>query len=289
MYCPWKRLGKEKHIYIDIYRYRYIYRKHHVLALLPGLAEHSADSNNQHLYAYISFADKLKNWWDFPGNKQTKIITTVIPCSPPHLTLKPCRTTKASQTMLIVEVQCHLGLHIPFSGQASHFFFSCVCCPLQCKGKHFCSQLEKLQQQDMPLSTVFQERKIPYSERRRRNTGFLFLGSWHCAAKSTCLSSTSFPPWLSHILLSFSVWVPFPLSPIPLPSPSVSWSCQGPLQMTLTGNEKKKRKARTWNQATGGEVDIVCLWVLIMKVPLVGDLYGCAFKLCMLHITGNKY
>ena len=136
---------------------------------------------------------------------------------------------------------------------------------------------------------VFQERKIPYSERRRRNTGFLFLGSWHWAAKSTCLSSTSFPPRLSHILLSFSVWVPSPFSPIPLPSPSVSWSCQGPLQMTLTGNEKKKTKARTWNQATGGEVDIVCLWVLIMKVPLVGDLYGCAFKLCILHITGNKY
>ncbi|EPY78294.1 hypothetical protein CB1_001108043 [Camelus ferus] len=51
----WER----KSIYIDIYRYRYIYRKHHVLALLPGLAEHSADSN-QHPNAYISFADKFK-------------------------------------------------------------------------------------------------------------------------------------------------------------------------------------------------------------------------------------
>lgn len=29
------------------------------------------------------------------------------------------------------------------------------------------------------------------------------------------------------------------------------------------------------------------LMVLFMKVQLVGDLYGCAFKLCILHITGE--
>lgn len=41
-----------------------------MLALLLGLAAPSANSNNQHLNTYISFADKLKNWWDFSGKKK---------------------------------------------------------------------------------------------------------------------------------------------------------------------------------------------------------------------------
>lgn len=61
------------------------------------------NSNNQHLNTYISFADKLKNWWDFSGKL---ILMTIIPCSPPS---KPNETAKASQTTMIVEVQCDPG------------------------------------------------------------------------------------------------------------------------------------------------------------------------------------
>lgn len=67
----WERKSKYIYIYIDIYRYRYIYRKHCILALLLGLAGQSANSNNQHLNTYISFADKLKNWWDFFRKKKS--------------------------------------------------------------------------------------------------------------------------------------------------------------------------------------------------------------------------
>lgn len=60
--------------------------------------------------------------------------------------------------------------------------------------------------------------------------------------------------------------------------------------MTLTGNEeKKRRKQEQKNEVTGREVDIVCFWFLMTEVQLVGDLYGCTFKLCILHITGNEY
>jgi hypothetical protein len=52
---------------------------------------------------------------------------------------------------------------------------------------------------------------------------------------------------------------------------------------------EKAKEARTENEAMGREVDIVCFWFLMMKVQLVGDVYGCAFKFCIFYIAGNKY
>lgn len=52
---------------------------------------------------------------------------------------------------------------------------------------------------------------------------------------------------------------------------------------------RKKRESRDGKPCRRkGSRHCMCM-VLITKVQLVGDLYGCAFKLCILHITGNKY
>lgn len=48
-----ERLGREKHIYIEIYRYSYIHRQHRVLALLLGLAEQLANGDSQHLNTFL--------------------------------------------------------------------------------------------------------------------------------------------------------------------------------------------------------------------------------------------
>lgn len=45
--------------------------------------------------------------------------------------------------------------------------------------------------------------------------------------------------------------------------------------------QEKEEKASAENPATGRKVDTVHLWVVTMKVQLVGDVYGCAFKLCI--------
>lgn len=159
-----------------------------------------------------------------------------------------------------------------------------MCCPLRCKGNTFAAKQEQSQQQDTHSQ--------PFAKNERNRLP---------RTKENPLPRKEEEHWIIIFwVLTLGCKIHLPFFRLPFPSPRLTRlvviSVLAPSSPSSTLcilvlpraaaddsglKQEKEKKARTENPATGRKVDIVCLWVLITKVQLVGDVYGCAFKLCI--------
>lgn len=108
------------YIYIDIYRYRYIYRKHRVRARLLGWrsGQPTATANICNNLHFLCRQIELVDFFVFPG----KYVTIIMSLSPTPFS---CQTTKADHD----DCRCprEPRLHTLQDGRAPHLFSS-LCC-----------------------------------------------------------------------------------------------------------------------------------------------------------------
>lgn len=164
------------------------------------------------------------------------------------------------------------------SGGRTVRLFSSVCCPCKCKGKPFCN---KARQVEAARHTSRKERYFPLGKEEEEHwIIILWVFTLGCKIHLPFFHLPS-----PSQVLSFSVSTPSsqPCTLCPL--------CPGLLRATADDSfETRKGKESRDGKLCRGKGSRHCMFmVLITKVQLVGDLYGCAFKLCILHITGNKY
>lgn len=158
------------------------------------------------------------------------------------------------------------------SGGRTFRLFSSVCCPCKCKGKPFCSKARHVEAARQIHNE--KEKTFPTWKGGGGPLDYYFMGL------DTGLQNP--PSFLPPPLPLTSLVVIFRLDSLlptlhPLPSVRVL------LRATADDSfETRKRKEGRDGKPCRRKGSRHCMFmVLITKVQLVGDLYGCAFKLCI--------
>lgn len=165
------------------------------------------------------------------------------------------------------------------SGGRTVRLFPSVCGPCKCKGKPFCSKSETSRSSK---THVEKEKTFPTWKGGGGTLDYYFMGLDTGLPNPPSFLPPSLP--LTSLVVIFCLDSLLPaLHPCPL--------CPGLLRATADDSfETRKGKESRDGKPCRRKGSRHCMFmVLITKVQLVGDLYGCAFKLCILHIMGNKY